>query len=195
MFGLKPKKTPEEREARAFLSNNPLRKIFIRFKRKEKNLLHRKKGGFVSAEELQDYLNANKIYLSRKNIDVVWKFSLPRKKRAEQFDKTCKANPRKFSKKEEKQINSIYNRIESILGKKLADKLIKRVKANMLARKIAVFNFVRGSPLLPWQMRKTNTMEPGIEDKIVDGICFGIEKATDILCAPFEWMTYKISGL
>jgi hypothetical protein len=41
--------------------------------------------------------------------------------------------------------------------------------------------------------------EPGIGEKIVngigDGICFGIEKATDIVCAPFEWMTDKLMGL
>jgi hypothetical protein len=46
---------------------------------------------------------------------------------------------------------------------------------------------------------KTRKMEPGIGekvvDKIVDGICFGIEKATDILCVPFEWMTEKVTGL
>jgi hypothetical protein len=37
--------------------------------------------------------------------------------------------------------------------------------------------------------------EPGIGDKIADGICFGIEKVTDIICAPFEWMTDKLMGL
>lgn len=37
--------------------------------------------------------------------------------------------------------------------------------------------------------------EPGLGDKIVDGICFGIEKIGDILAAPFEWMTYKLMGL
>jgi hypothetical protein len=37
--------------------------------------------------------------------------------------------------------------------------------------------------------------EPGIGDKIADGICFGIEKVTDLICAPFEWMTDKLMGL
>jgi hypothetical protein len=37
--------------------------------------------------------------------------------------------------------------------------------------------------------------EPGIGDKLADGICSGIEKVTDILCAPFEWMTDKLTGL
>jgi hypothetical protein len=37
--------------------------------------------------------------------------------------------------------------------------------------------------------------EPGIGDKIADGICTGIEKVTDIICAPFEWMTDKLTGL
>jgi hypothetical protein len=37
--------------------------------------------------------------------------------------------------------------------------------------------------------------EPGIGDKIADGICAGIEKVTDIICAPFEWMTDKLTGL
>jgi hypothetical protein len=37
--------------------------------------------------------------------------------------------------------------------------------------------------------------EPGIGDKIANGICFGIEKVTDIVCAPFEWRTDKLMGL
>jgi hypothetical protein len=37
--------------------------------------------------------------------------------------------------------------------------------------------------------------EPGIGEKIADGVCFGIEKITDVLCAPFEWMTDKLMGL
>jgi hypothetical protein len=41
--------------------------------------------------------------------------------------------------------------------------------------------------------------EPGLGEKIVngigDGICAGIEKAADIICAPFEWMTDKLMGL
>jgi hypothetical protein len=37
--------------------------------------------------------------------------------------------------------------------------------------------------------------EPGLGDKIADGVCAGIEKVTDIICAPFEWMTDKLTGL
>jgi hypothetical protein len=37
--------------------------------------------------------------------------------------------------------------------------------------------------------------EPSIGDKVADGICSGIETVTNILCAPFEWLTDKISGL
>jgi hypothetical protein len=37
--------------------------------------------------------------------------------------------------------------------------------------------------------------EPGLGDKITDGICSGIEKVTDVLCAPLEWMTDKLMGL
>jgi hypothetical protein len=37
--------------------------------------------------------------------------------------------------------------------------------------------------------------EPGVGDKIVDGICAGIEKVGDILAAPFEFLTDKFMGL
>jgi hypothetical protein len=35
--------------------------------------------------------------------------------------------------------------------------------------------------------------EEGFLDKLADGICFGIEKVTDILCAPLEWLTDKLN--
>jgi hypothetical protein len=37
--------------------------------------------------------------------------------------------------------------------------------------------------------------EESLSDKIGDGIVEGIQKVTDIICAPFEWMTEKINGL
>ena len=37
--------------------------------------------------------------------------------------------------------------------------------------------------------------EPGIGDKICGAIEEGIMKVTDIICAPFEWMTDKLMGL
>jgi hypothetical protein len=37
--------------------------------------------------------------------------------------------------------------------------------------------------------------EPDLGEKIVDGICEGIELAGDILSAPFQWMADKLNGL
>jgi hypothetical protein len=37
--------------------------------------------------------------------------------------------------------------------------------------------------------------KPDIADEIGDSIVAGIQKVTDIICAPFEWLTDKMMGL
>jgi hypothetical protein len=37
--------------------------------------------------------------------------------------------------------------------------------------------------------------EETLSDKIGDGIVDGIQTVTDIICAPFEWLTDKLNGL
>jgi hypothetical protein len=72
---------------------------------------------------------------------------------------------------------------------------VKKQLENLLRRDL----FAEHEPEVAAETEAEEYEEAGpaqrIVDSVADGICTGIETVTDVICAPFEWLTEKMMGL